>query len=113
MKDIEVLRKEARTIKLKEHTLDGKRIAYSSETEFLVQVGRGTKGSYKTKYRIVGDLARAVMYYNGINIGNGYKKRLLMPSCTRKPVVEKQTAFSFLTKKKEKVMSPILTKAAS
>lgn len=61
--------------------LDGRQIAYADTTEFLVQVGHGSKGAYKTRYRLVGRLNQAVMYYNGINIGNGYKKRLLMPSC--------------------------------
>lgn len=58
-------------------TLDGKRIAYSSETEFLVQVGRG-KGAYATRYSFKGDIGKAVFHYRCINIGNGYKKRLLM-----------------------------------
>ena len=61
-----------------EATLDGMRIAYSSETYFAVQVGRGKKGAYMLKYSIKGSLARACMYFNSINIGNGYKKRLLM-----------------------------------
>ena len=69
--------------------LNGKNIAYTNQTEFLVQIGKD-KGSYKTKYRFVGNLHQAVMYYNAINIGNGYKKRLLMPSCSKKPVLAKQ-----------------------
>lgn len=66
--------------------LDGKRIAYHSATVFLVQTGKG-KGSYRTKYSIVGNLTKAVMYYNGINIGRGYKKRLLMPTCSHSPLL--------------------------
>lgn len=58
-------------------TLDGKHIAYSSETEFLVQVGRG-RGAYATRYSFKGNLGQAVFHYRCINIGNGYKKRLLM-----------------------------------
>jgi hypothetical protein len=73
-------------IKLFTSELNGKKIAYSSETEFLVQVGRYSKGSYHTKYSFKGNLAQAVMYYNGINIGYGYKKRLLMPS-SKKPIL--------------------------
>ena len=72
-------------IKIITNELDGKRIAYSSETLFLVQVGKG-KSSYGTRYVFTGNLQQAVMYYNGINIGNGYKKRLLMPS-SKKPVL--------------------------
>lgn len=67
-------------VTLRYHQLDGKQVAYHSQTPFLVQIGKGAKGSYRTKYTILGDLARAVMWYNGINIGYGWKKRLLMPS---------------------------------
>lgn len=63
--------------------LDGKRIAYHTTTEFLVQVGRGPKGSYATRYSFTGDLQRAIMHYNCINIGRGYKKRLIAPSMNR------------------------------
>jgi len=71
-------------------TVNGKRIAYDSDyTEFLVQVGKGTKGSYKTRYSFIGKLNQAVMYYNAINIGNGYKKRLYMPSCSKNPIIAK------------------------
>ena len=75
-------------MELKTATLDGKRIGYCSETEFLVQIGRG-KSAYKTKYRIVGNLSQALLHYKGINIGNGYKKRLTMPSAKR-PTLAKQ-----------------------
>lgn len=79
-------------ITLKTATLDGERIAYCTDTEFLVKVGRDTtksRGSYKTKYRFVGNLGQAVMRYNAINVGNGYKKRLLMPS-SKNPVLARQ-----------------------
>ncbi len=113
MIDIEALRRQVSIIRTKVDTLDGKKIGYTTETEFLVQVGRGPKGSYRTKYRIVGSLGRAMLYYNGINIGRGYKKRLLMPSCSRKPVIDQQQAFPFLTKKKkEKPVSPVLARSS-
>jgi hypothetical protein len=66
--------------------LDGKNIAYTDETEFLIQVGKG-KSSYKTTYKFVGKLIQAVIYYRGINVGNGYKKRLLMPVCSKRLVL--------------------------
>jgi len=66
------------TIQLLESELNGKKIAYHSETQFLIQVGKGSKGSYTTKYEIAGDVNKAVFWYVGINIGNGYKKRLVM-----------------------------------
>lgn len=73
---------------LKTCTLDGKHIAYHSDTLFLVQVGKG-RGSYRTRYTIRGNIAQALMYYQGINIGNGYKKRLLVPSFN-KPLLARQ-----------------------
>lgn len=78
-------------VKLYEAELDGKKIAFSDETEFLVEVGKGS-GSYKTKYRFKGDLAQAVFYYKCINIGNGYKKRLRAPSMN-KPVLARQFSY--------------------
>jgi hypothetical protein len=66
-------------MEVKTATLNGKRIAYTSKTMFLVQVGR-YRGSYKPRYSFEGNLAQAVHYFNCINIGNGYKKRLLAPS---------------------------------
>lgn len=75
-------------ITLKTAELDGKMIGYSSETEFLVQVGKGSS-AYKTRYRFVGNLGQAVGYYRGINIGNGYKKRLVSWAMN-KPVLARQ-----------------------
>lgn len=72
-------------------TLDGKRIAFTDQTVFEVQVGRYAKGSYTTRYSFVGNLAQAVAYFNAINIGRGYKKRLRAPSFN-KPVLAR--AFS-------------------
>lgn len=58
--------------------LNGKKIAYSSETMFYVQIGKRAKGAYKNEYVIKGNLYRAANYYNSINIGLGFKKRLVM-----------------------------------
>lgn len=68
--------------------LDGNKVAYTDCTEFLIQVGKG-KGSYKTTMKFTGKLISAVLYYKGINIGNGHKKRLLMPN-SNKPVLARQ-----------------------
>jgi hypothetical protein len=77
---------EAQPVKLKTATLDGKAIAFSSETTFLVQVGRYAKGAYRTRYSFTGNLAQACHYYRCINIGRGYKKRLVMVGAN-KPVL--------------------------
>jgi len=58
-------------------TLNGKRIAYTDQTEFLVEVGHG-RGAYKPRYSFTGNLGQAVFHFNCINIGRGYKKRLTM-----------------------------------
>lgn len=50
---------------------------------FEVQVGRDTRnsrGSYKTRYKFTSSTSvssQALLYYHSINLGNGYKKRLL------------------------------------
>lgn len=71
---------------VKQATLDGKSIAYTDETLFLVEIGRYSKGAYRPPYSITGNLSQAVAYFNGINIGNGYKKRLRAPSFN-KPIL--------------------------
>lgn len=68
---------------MKTATLDGKRIAYTDDTKFEVQVGRG-RSKYTTRYAFTGNLHQAVFYYRGINIGRGYKKRLVMPDALRR-----------------------------
>lgn len=71
--------------------LDGKRIAYTDHTVFRVQVGKGSKGSYKDKYTFIGNLGLALNYYKCINIGHGYKKRLYVPSFN-KPVLAREAS---------------------
>jgi hypothetical protein len=61
---------------------NGKPIAYCSETEFLVQVGR--IGRSYTRWTVFkGNLGAAVIHFNGLNVANGWQKRLLMPSTKR------------------------------
>lgn len=76
---------------IKTTTLDGKPITYSDTTIFEVQVGRN-RGAYKTRYAFTGNLTQAVLWYRGINIGNGYKKRLYAPSMKPSPTLAR--AFS-------------------
>jgi hypothetical protein len=59
--------------------LDGKQVAYTDETVFLVELGRG-RGAYRTRWSFVGNLHRAVAHYRALNIGCGFKKRLRAPS---------------------------------
>lgn len=74
-------------IEIKYVTLDGKRIAYTNQTEFLVQVGKN-RSAYRTRYRFVGDIHKAAAHYRAINVGLGYKKRLYVPSFN-KPTLAK------------------------
>ncbi len=76
------------TIEIKHVTIDGKRMAYTSMTEFLVQVGKN-RSAYRTRYRFVGNIHQAAMYYRAINVGLGYKKRLYAPSMNV-PTIAKQ-----------------------
>jgi hypothetical protein len=72
--------------------LNGRIVWFSSDDRFAVQVGKGRKGAYKNKYVVQG-FERARFYYAGINLGPGYKKRLV--SLSNKKAVLK-TAFSGL-----------------
>lgn len=75
-------------VQIKHATLNGKAIAYTSVSVFSVEVGRYSKGSYRPRYSFTGDLPRAVQYFNAINIGRGYKKRLVCWTLN-KPVLAK------------------------
>jgi hypothetical protein len=45
---------------------------------YVIQVGRGPKGSYRTRYTFSAeDWTKASFYYACINVGYGYKKRLV------------------------------------
>lgn len=43
---------------------------------WTVEVGKGNKGSYTTKYDFI-TYSAAFNYYHGLNIHSGYKKRLV------------------------------------
>lgn len=75
-------------IEIRTVTLDGKQLAYTNQTEFLVQVGKN-RGAYRTRYRFTGNIHQAVAYYKAINVAYGYKKRLYVPSFN-KPTLAKQ-----------------------
>ena len=60
-----------------EYTFNGKKISFHKTSTIQIQIGRG-KGIYKIRHTFEAkDFGRAVMTYNGINIGNGFKKRLV------------------------------------
>lgn len=68
-------------IKLMTAMVNGERIAFSSETDFVVQVSRSThrKSSFKTVASFKGaEFQNMASHFQGINIGNGQRKRVLM-----------------------------------
>lgn len=75
-------------IEIKTVTIDGKPLAYTNETLFLVQIGKN-QGAYRTKYSFTGDIHAAAQYYKALSVAHGYKKRLLMPSA-KHPVLARQ-----------------------
>jgi hypothetical protein len=77
-------------IKLYNVMLDDRLLAFSNRTKFEVQIGKGEKGSYKTIASFYGDrFEAALIHYSGMNIGNGYKKRLISNDLN-KPVLARQ-----------------------
>ncbi len=66
-------------------SLDGRPIAFSTETEFKVQVA-SPKGKWRTRWSFRGNLGRAVLFYNSVNLGYGWRKRLVAPGFN-KPVL--------------------------
>lgn len=68
-------------VKLMTAEVNGKKIAFSSETEFEVQVSRSKnrKSAFKTVASFKGaEFQRMAIHFQGINIGNGHRKRILM-----------------------------------
>ena len=52
-------------------------VEYTNDTTFVVQVGKG-KGKYTSSYTYQGNFNKAAHHYAGINVGYGYKKRILI-----------------------------------
>ena len=72
-----------------EYTLNNNRICFHCDSLIEVQIGKN-KSAYRTRYSFRPEnFGQAVMYFNGINIGNGYKKRLLCKTLN-KPVLARQ-----------------------
>lgn len=57
--------------------IDGKDYSYDSEDVWLVEIGKGSKGKYQARYSL-DTPHQGMRYFNGVNIGNGYKKRLVL-----------------------------------
>ena len=81
-------------MQIKTAQINGKRIAYTDETVFIVQTSKtkNSKSGYENRYSFKGNLSQAWFHYDCINIGNGYRKRLLMPSCSKNPVLARNAS---------------------
>lgn len=62
--------------------IDGKDYTFNDDARWLVEVGKGS-GSYRTKYALTTP-NQAMFYFNAINIGRGFKKRLTLEQGGRK-----------------------------
>jgi len=72
-----------------EYELNNKKIVFHKDNEILVQTGKG-KQSYKDTWTFKAEnFAKAVFQFNCINIGNGYKKRIICHSLN-KPLLARQ-----------------------
>lgn len=66
------------------YNFNGKNISFHEDSIIKVQIGKGSS-AYKESYSFsAADFSKAVMHYNCINIGNGYKKRLYCDSLNKK-----------------------------
>lgn len=61
------------------------------EVIWRVQIGRYTKGAYKTRCSMT-NAAQAIRYYHCINIGRGYKKRLVKLEGGKAVTIARQTS---------------------
>lgn len=70
--------------------IDNKDYTYNVGDVWMVEVGKGS-GSYKTRYHL-DNPRQAMWYFNGINIGRGYKKRLSLYQNGIKIKIARQTS---------------------
>ena len=66
----------------KENILNDKTIGYFDTTEFLIQIGRG-KSAYRTRYKVVGNLAQAVHPFQWV------ERRLRLQKASFRPILHK------------------------
>lgn len=70
--------------------IDGKDYTWSEGDRWLVQIGKGS-GAYRTKYALTTP-NQAMFYFNAINIGRGFKKRLTLEQGGRKVRIARATS---------------------
>lgn len=63
---------------VKHFTIKNKKFYYTDMSEYRIQIGKGSKSSYKTKKIIKGNLQEAIAAFDLLNISKGYKKRMMI-----------------------------------
>jgi hypothetical protein len=76
---------------MKTFELDGKKYPYDDNTKFRTEVGRGD-GPYNDIRYTCPTPQQAWMWYSGVNIGNGYKKRFVMIRGAKRTILNKVTS---------------------
>ena len=71
--------------------IDGKEWIYGADDFWLVEVGKGPKGGYQSRYCMETPHS-GMWYYNCINIGNGHKKRLSLVTGGKKVTVARSAS---------------------
>jgi hypothetical protein len=72
-----------------EFTFNDEKYCIHRDSDVLIQVGKG-KSSYAPRYSFKGhEIGSAIFHYNCINIGRGYKKRLVIPSLNKGQILHR------------------------
>lgn len=76
---------------MKTINIDGKDYTYNTSDVWKVEVGKGEKGAYHSRYTL-DTPHQAMWYFNCINIGRGFKKRLSLVQNGKKVTVARQAS---------------------
>lgn len=61
-----------------EYELDGKKVSFHKDNIIEVHTGKISSHRYSKKWQFTPkEFSKAMIHYNGLNIGNGFKKRLI------------------------------------
>lgn len=80
---------------MKTFELDGVVRRYNETTNWQVMLRAPGATGFKTEYNITSGPTRAVLWYNGINIGRGYAKKLVQVDGRKRTVLAEDTSLSW------------------
>jgi hypothetical protein len=86
--------------------INGKVISFDNRTQFLIQSGSDAKASYKTDYKVTGNLNKALSFF--INLYS-FKKRLILARDVQDR--SKQLKFDFCHKKSHQTKRLVLLRS--